>query len=246
MVHTPLHPPMSTDRLRVVIADVLKQIQLLPAKSASDTQPNQTPGFVTTAEVGSKAGPSSRVWSVVLEPKSNTWSRAARRQAAREAAEGDKGVQASSPPSTPMIVVRISVIPPLPPSAKNPNRTSLTTGDGGTTTAQTEGDWRGTTLALEFMSGKSRDIVDGLWKFLLTKANLLGTGNASGNSITPESRSNPYLTESTSKYARNTAGRGGRGGWGRGPYTAPTEPGRGSDATTWQKDTGWNNGFGDS
>ena len=109
--------------------------------------------------------------SIVLSPLTNTWSRAARRQAARAPSiqnEGDAhpqiGLAEDVPPESttegnPLMRVRITFIPPVPPNNAD---------------KEDQGDWRGATLGLDFLEGRDRSSVDALWKFLLTKAGLVG------------------------------------------------------------------------
>ena len=104
--------------------------------------------------------------SIILSPTQNTWSRSSRRQAIRSAAYTQKLGTASEgddPPlwvaPTPLMRCRLSFVPSVPPvgEAVVPGR-----------------DWRGATLCLDYLEGRDRSILEAFWKFLLTKADLVG------------------------------------------------------------------------
>jgi hypothetical protein len=105
--------------------------------------------------------------SILLAPRSNTWSRSARRQAARattsfDASEQTKGTLNGDQEHTePLMRVRLSFLAPTPP------------------TSATDGEWRGATLTLHFLEGRDRSVVEAFWKFLLAKAGLVGRNEES-------------------------------------------------------------------
>ena len=144
---------------------------------------------------------SSEISSVIISPKQNTWSRAARRQAARvetdvtpqhgsndqdqsrqSALQDDQGrpnkrdQDGPEEDVEPLMVLRLSFIPPIPPCDTN----STSDPQSEHINIKTEGDWRGATLTLDFVMGKERALVDAFWKFVLTKAGLLGGGSQQG------------------------------------------------------------------
>lgn len=108
--------------------------------------------------------------AAVLVPVLITWSRAARRQAQRaKAAEGnalgtpESPTQGSQASPEPLFIARLSFEAQTHPTdAKG----------GGMALAN------GATLHLEWLQGKDRQAVDAFWKFLLTKAELLGAALA--------------------------------------------------------------------
>ncbi|KAK1925018.1 hypothetical protein DB88DRAFT_525720 [Papiliotrema laurentii] len=205
--HTPLHPPLPLDQLREAVIAVLKSIKLGPGSSGSNLFKD----------------------GIVLQPSTNTWSRAARRQAAREQTGADptpKGEPTASEGKL-LFTARLSFIDAVPPSK--------VTADGAdevenaykprsiTERLGRQGDWRGATLTLHVIAGRDRDIVDAFWKFLLNKAGLLGSnvsGHGHGESHDGHdskmdaegSGRNQYL-ESGAQRGRGARGhRGGRGG----------------------------------
>lgn len=101
---------------------------------------------------------------LVLSPQSNTWSRSARRQAGRIIrldADGDQVPSEDNVAETnlePIMRVQLSFVAPTPPQAVE----------------GVEGEWRGAKLILVFLGGRDRTVVEGFWKFLLSKAGLLG------------------------------------------------------------------------
>ncbi|WRT63970.1 uncharacterized protein IL334_000897 [Kwoniella shivajii] len=88
-----------------------------------------------------------------IQPMINTWSRSARRAVLRQQDQATTTpaslINANETSDTPLFKARISFIPPL--TAKDHSSISL--------------DW---------MEGRDRTMVEGLWKFLLSKAELIG------------------------------------------------------------------------
>ena len=164
MIHSPLHPPASVDQVRQSVASVLGDIHLLPVK-------NDVAGSWSLLESEG---------SIILSPRRNTWSRSARRQAARTTASGEAGSAEQSSfdrqaggddqdsEIEPLMRVRLSFIPPAPPVSEVPVG---------------EVNWRGAALALDFLEGRDRAIVDAFWKFLLTKAGFLGRAEIPGGGL---------------------------------------------------------------
>jgi hypothetical protein len=93
---------------------------------------------------------------MVLEPTTNTWSRAARRQAARqideEVSKPHGEDELGSDHQEPIMRVRLSVFAPSVP----------------------EEDTEGAGLRLEYLWGRERAVMEGFWKCLLSKAGLVG------------------------------------------------------------------------
>ena len=82
----------------------------------------------------------------------------------------------------PVISMRLSFLPPVPPSASKPSTVPGSASQAaieGTVPdvelgSSTHGAWQGATLALDFLQGNDRALFESFWKYLLTKANLLG------------------------------------------------------------------------
>lgn len=141
--HTPV-PPLDGAALRERVVAVLKTINMP----------------VEWYKASEKA-------SAVLVPMSNTWSRAARRQAQRDktaqggAPDGTQGTKQDTRPSLePLFIAKLSF----------EEQVKMAADESG---ASAHAD--GATLQLEWLQGKDRQVVDAFWKFLLTKAELLGT-----------------------------------------------------------------------
>ncbi|WWC86060.1 uncharacterized protein L201_000931 [Kwoniella dendrophila CBS 6074] len=94
---------------------------------------------------------------ITIRPKLNTWSRSARRAIARQAEQSSDTTPGGSidqsnqeeENSEPLFVARIRFIPPLTPK-----------------------DFP--SVSLDWLEGKDRTIVEGLWKYILTKTELIG------------------------------------------------------------------------
>jgi len=99
--------------------------------------------------------------SILLSPIHNTWSRSARRQATRKipSSETQPEVNTGEESTEPIMRIRLSFQSSVPSTSESQ------AGDG---------DWRGATLTLDWLEGRDRITVEGFWKFLLTKAGLVG------------------------------------------------------------------------
>ncbi|WVR05733.1 hypothetical protein IAU60_002758 [Kwoniella sp. DSM 27419] len=120
-------PPMLLDDIRQSVVDVLLTIQLNPSKESTDRAQYESDDLST----------------ILLEPTSNTWSRAARRQAARAADQGH------DQPQAPIFRARVRFAPPAR-------------------------EIDGASLALDWLQGDDRSEVEALWKYVLSKAGLIG------------------------------------------------------------------------
>lgn len=145
---------------------VLESIQLTPAPYAPPAQPSS--GFPPDHELGISGEQADG--SILLAPIANTWSRAARRLAARAVPEctGQPYPEILLPtpnpvPPSPIFRARLSFVSPAPPSANLVEQPLA------------HQDWRGGTLRLDWTYGGDRGALEGFWKFLLTKAGLLGS-----------------------------------------------------------------------
>lgn len=197
--HTPIHPPLSTTQLRQAVLPVLESIKL--------------------GSEGANAFKSKD--EIILRPPANTWSRAARRLAARgDAIDQSKEQDQPMEPRDNLFAARLSFIDPIPPSeaACNESDEIENAYKKRTTHATTgmNGDWRGSTLILHFLSGEDRDIIDAFWKFLLNKAGLIGS-NTSGQGETEarDDEANVYLDTGRKRGRSERGARGGRRGRGR-------------------------------
>lgn len=213
-------PPLSTEILRDRIEGILRDVQLFPpipsstacAQSAAETEDPPSTGAQSTAADNANV--------IAIAPISNTWSRAARRQAARG---GGSGSAAPSQPSgsgasaQPLFRATIHFLdvralpPPKPAGTTSPGKAKQDGKDG-----QDGQEDRGTYLGAEdegreteegreskecravgvpevektaeetaytasrgrvelrWLEGRDRSVVEGLWKFILTKAGLVG------------------------------------------------------------------------
>ncbi|GFZ46189.1 hypothetical protein JCM24511_04436 [Saitozyma sp. JCM 24511] len=174
--HSP-HPPVSLDELRTRLNDVVSAIGL-----AADS---------TLAAAPAPAAASEPRDILYLAPRSNTWSRAARRQAAREHQSGgnDERIPADG------VDAAIGEEAPAPLF-----RAQLRVSDSAEGQEAAE-------LSMDWIEGKGKDraSVEGLWKFVLSKANLVGkrprdAGDVGAGADHPYSRGG------------SGGGRGGRGG----------------------------------
>jgi hypothetical protein len=137
LIHTPSHPPFSVEQLRKAVTEVLTGIKLV----------SSPPRLGDVVELG---------------PMSNTWSRAARRQAVRDSAVPGTPTPVENVSSShdPLFRAQISIISPLPPARPE---------------VEEQSEQMGASLAFDWTWGRDRGIVDGFWKYLLTKAGLLGS-----------------------------------------------------------------------
>ncbi|KAI9638368.1 uncharacterized protein MKK02DRAFT_22258 [Dioszegia hungarica] len=153
-------PPLSTEILRDRIEGILRDVQLFPpipsstacAQSAAETEDTPSTGAQSTAADNANV--------IAIAPISNTWSRAARRQAARGGGSGSaapsqpSGSGASAQPLFRATIhfLDVRALPPPKPAVE-----------------------------LRWLEGRDRSVVEGLWKFILTKAGLVG-GTSKGAS----------------------------------------------------------------
>ena len=142
--HTP-EPPMAIEELRRKVLQVLISVEL-----ATENGGNDSP--------------------ISIAPVAVTWSRAARRQAAREGLTVTSGTPAKS------ALFRADF---LFESAHGENRNTTPTGGTGAPqiTEEAGGAASGGTVKLVWLEGRDRSMVEALWKFMLTKAQLLGHEN---------------------------------------------------------------------
>jgi methyltransferase len=141
--HTP-DPPMSSHMLRQKVAEVLTSVNL----------------------VGGQDGEQN---SITIAPRSVTWSRAARRQAARNAdTSGTAGVGIES--DVPALF-RAEI---LFLEASSADGEASTAGDGHDAPGASS---RGASVKLVWHEGRDRSTVEALWKFILTKAQMVGHGD---------------------------------------------------------------------
>ena len=189
MKHAPQHPPLSVDQIRKAIIPVLMDIKLAPGSVDCSIQDD---GFL-------------------IRPKTNTWSRAARRQAAR--AEIDPAGPAEAEPTSaePLFVAQLSFLGSRfsahPESQSVPVHSEVheTRKEPSAETSNVVN----ARLVLEWHYGEDRGIVDAFWKFLLTKAGLLGPTAPSGGV-----KRNGGDSEDGEQKGNRGRGRGGRGGAG--------------------------------
>ncbi|WVF70753.1 hypothetical protein IAT40_005547 [Kwoniella sp. CBS 6097] len=177
-------PAIPLESLRQTIMAVLEGISLAPPQTMiSDAAHSEEKGAIS------------------LAPTSNTWSRAARRQAARQAVERGVGGGREGPSelqnglqtvttSTPLFKAKLWFTKPV-----------------------REGD--GASVSLDWLEGKDRSLVEALWKYLLTKGELIsskaevvGDGGYGG-------RLGGGFDKSKAK-TKGGSGRGGKGGKGGG------------------------------
>ncbi|WWD17985.1 hypothetical protein CI109_102431 [Kwoniella shandongensis] len=155
--HRP-RPSVPLDQLRKTVIDVFKNINLDPADNSSDPA-----SFVSHDDDREE----ETLNVIIISPISNTWSRAARRLAARQVeavssapavttgAQATEGSQGESP-VLPLLRAKIKFV------------------------AGSE-DGASATLEMEWLEGRDRAVVENLWKFLLSKADLVGKRPAEGN-----------------------------------------------------------------
>ncbi|WVW82082.1 hypothetical protein I302_104087 [Kwoniella bestiolae CBS 10118] len=134
--HKP-QPAIPNEELKQKIQDVLKSANLVPLSLSTSQGEGQDEN------------------TVMIEPKINTWSRAARRALARKT-ERPPDTTADTHPvqeeegfSKPLFKARIQFIPPI-----------------------TLKDF--SSISLDWLEGRDRSLVERLWKFLLNKAELVG------------------------------------------------------------------------
>ncbi|ORX39814.1 hypothetical protein BD324DRAFT_678907 [Kockovaella imperatae] len=237
LTHRPLQPPLAIELLRETMMPVLLECQLDPNSSAQAEE--QEDGTLN------------------LSPRGNTWSRAARRQAARENAQNSMAIDEKAPQvAGPVIRMRLSFLPPTPLTSEG-TQTQLTdraTGDSShaiddassepAPASTANGDSTGTTsqgatLALDWLQGKDRALFESFWKFLLTKGNLLGKQGGS-ETAGGEKRS----AAGPDSHAGRDAGSGGNRGGFRGRIrigfaARGTRGGGGSRGRGEGRDSGW-------
>jgi hypothetical protein len=174
--HSP-HPPVSLDQLRKRLNDVVSAIGL-----AAD------PTLAAAPASAAASGPRNILY---LAPRSNTWSRAARRQAAREHQSGVKDEDASANGVTTAIGEEARA-----PLFRAQLRLSHSAERDGTAE-----------LGMDWLEGKGADRagVEALWKFVLSKANVVGKRPRDAGDV----GTGP---EHPSSRGGSRGGRGGRGG----------------------------------
>jgi len=186
--HTPLHPPLSVEQLREAIEPVLAEVKLSPGSAECEAVSD---GYV-------------------IKPKTNTWSRAARRQAARAENAGEEAPTVDSSAKDPLFIAQLAFLGPrfsAQPEATASNNEAKDDTDDGVKTSGTSSVVNAR-LTLEWTYGEDREIVDAFWKFLLTKAGLLGSDVPAGGA------KRAYGGEDSEERGSRGRGRGGRGGRG--------------------------------
>lgn len=148
--HTP-DPPVSSLRLRQKVIEVLRSVGLMEG----DAQNSMGDDGET----------------VKIAPVKVTWSRTARRQAAREAEAGIAGLQAQGDEAA---LFTAEIVFTRSDSAAAAVEASDTMGAGDDRSAQQKAAENGGTVKLVWLEGRDRTVVEALWKFILTKAQLLG------------------------------------------------------------------------
>ncbi|KAK8865830.1 hypothetical protein IAR55_000978 [Kwoniella newhampshirensis] len=152
--HKP-QPSIPLQKLQESVLEVLESINLDPNPSKPD------PAWFV--KMNDMEGESSNSSEVIISPKSNTWSRAARRQAARQTESVTISTSATkvapaenSEISDPLLKAKIIFV-----------------------TGSEDGE--SAMLEMEWMEGKDRAAVENLWKFVLSKAGLIGKRQLEGN-----------------------------------------------------------------
>ncbi|WVQ85337.1 hypothetical protein IAT38_007502 [Cryptococcus sp. DSM 104549] len=178
--HKP-QPPIPLSTLRESLLALLRDISLDPTK---ESEP---------AEYGVDGDGKEDKDDITISPRSITWSRAARRQAAR----GELAIiDLSSPP---LLRARLTLLPSPPPeSGESTPGEELVSG------------W----VQLDWLEGKDWNEVDALWKFILSKAGLVGkrTDHAgTEDGAVGEGESWSFRGRGRGR-GRGGRGRGGRGG----------------------------------
>ena len=216
-VHIPKDPiPLS--QLSQTIREVLGGISLLPPSGKSE------------ADIEDAT-------ELMLEPRRNTWSRAARRQAAR--GEGE-GVPDANGLVDPLFRARLTVSPgevETPPSDLKSleelegEPSSQQQAGASTEALLSDGKNRGemgSKVTLDWLEGRDRTIVDALWKFLLNKAGLMGKRDREDDGVQHGGRERPEgHWRGGGGGFRGKWSRGGRGGGGGDRGWADTRGGRG-------------------
>ncbi|WVQ97117.1 hypothetical protein IAU59_004227 [Kwoniella sp. CBS 9459] len=160
--HRP-QPALAIQDLRRTIYTVLEGISLRTTECTFNDQKTNSTGH-----------DEDQVDDIVLAPTINRWSRAARRQAARQVATGsnpgtfDEGERATTTGLDSMSEsAGLEAKVPLDPSAVIPLFKARLR------FVSPKREEEGASLALDWLEGKDRTAVEALWKFLLTKGGLI-------------------------------------------------------------------------
>lgn len=218
--HVPISPPLTVDDLRKLVIEDLAAVHVPYTEAPAGTsQAGPTEDLGITAGAG----------SITIRPLANTWSRAARRKAARGEVEDVSAMDEDAPQggakdNQSMFEACFRFIPPVPPKQHGQFPTVETI------TFSADGDWRGATLCLDWISGSDRETVYAFWSSLLKRAGIVKAeptaGSGRGSSRGGRGKSDNW--ESMRSRGRGRIGRGNRP---RAGYKDSTEkPWRQNDA----------------
>ncbi|ORY33763.1 hypothetical protein BCR39DRAFT_519100 [Naematelia encephala] len=176
--HTPSNPPMTLLELHSKIFPIIQSIQLSPPPIGISNPISEWTDENT----------------ILLTPYLNTWSRAARRQAAR----GELLINDIEQNKEPIMRLLLRFVSPAPPQNEMERK------------VRGNDEWTGASLELEYVWGRDRAAVDSLWKFLLTKAGLLGTQEAPITNRAPQAQNEEDIVNGTTSEITSIAEGGGQ------------------------------------